>query len=641
MKKSLLVLFLLSVFNISYPQIKNSPYPVIFVHGLNSDDNTWSSVITLLSSSWDLSAQHTLSAVLNARGGDTTYYIDDVVIPLRDAGGNIVNSITNSSIYAVNFGNFWNRDPADPRIILYNNTTPGSNQNPSNQSAIYKQGYALGIFIDSVLRVTGAEKVILLGHSMGGLAIREYLQRRENGIQKWWVDPGDTVNGHRVAKVITIGSPHIGTDAGLSVGGIDLNSEAIRDMRNSFSGSNSGAYLFGNLESAVPSNYYNKDENCNGTETDTVTGINSGTTYNSAMPLPGNILYTWITSNYLGLGTDLAVPFSSQSIYNGGVFAPTGVADTIRTNKNHLQETSDTRSLIRGLDEPGRKDLAYDVSFNKIYSGFITLQSRSVTSDTDYYRLNTLTGGKINIILNSLNSGVNGISLLSGNGNVIISKSIISSPDSITYYSSAGIYYLRVTGNSNQNPNLYSYSYNAELIPASVLNLTFGIEGFRNGSSQIEDTLKVYLMNSVSPYNKSDSAVVYLNSSGNSSAFFIHTPGGNYYIKTIHRNALETWSSSPVSFSGGAVTDYDFTSGQNLAFGNNQILVSGKWCAYSGDVNHDGLVDVSDQSQIDNDVTNVSTGYINTDLTGDMVVDVSDASIADNNGADFISVIKP
>ena len=214
----------------SYPQTGNSPYPVIFIHGL-----TWNTTITQLSNTWTLSNNHTFNAVLNSRGGDTTDYSQDVIFPLRDVSGNIVNSISNSDIFSVNFGNFWNRDVADPRIILYNNSTPGSNQNASNQSAIFKQGYALMIMIDSVLRVTGAEKVILAAHSMGGLAIREYLQRIENGLHKWWIDPNDTINGHKVAKVVTIGSPHQGTNVTLQVGGIDFNSEAIRDMRSSFS----------------------------------------------------------------------------------------------------------------------------------------------------------------------------------------------------------------------------------------------------------------------------------------------------------------------------------------------------------------------------------------------------------------------
>lgn len=639
--KKIFLLFI-TIVNISFAQIGNSPYPVIFVHGLNSDDRTWNSTVTQLSASWNLSANHTLSAVLNARGGDTTNYIQDVVIPLLDANGNIVNSITNSSIYTINFGNFWNRNNTDPRIIIYNNSTPGSNQNPSNQSAIYKQGFVLKILIDSVLRVTGAAKVILAGHSMGGLAIREYLQRTESGIHKWWVDPNDNISGHKVAKVITIGTPHIGTDVSIPISGIDFKSEAIRDMRNSFTSNGSdAAYLFGNFEPAVPSSYYNKDINCNGVITDTITGLDSNSSDNSTMPLPLNILYTWIMSNYLGLGTDLAVAYSSQAIYNDSAFVPLGVTDTLRTNKNHIQETGDTRSMIRGLDEPDNKSFAYDISFSKLYSGFITLQSNSQTSDSDYYKLKTLSGGKITVNLKSVNSGVTNISLLSGNGILLITKNITSSPDSITYISTQGDCFIRIAGNSNQNPNLNSYNFTANIIPASALNLNLGIEGMWDGIAQVQDTVKIFLANNSSPFNVSDSAIVKLNSSGNAVANFIHTSGGNYYIKILHRNAIETWSSSPVIINNGSTANYDFTLAQSQAFGNNQILKSGRWCIFSGDVNHDGIIDVSDQSLVDNDVFSLTSGYVNTDLTGDLLVDVTDASITDNNGFNFVTVIKP
>ena len=641
MKKLYILIFVILFSDLSYSQTGNSPYPVIFIHGLNSDDMTWNTTLNQLSNTWNLSSNNTFHAVLNARGGDTTEFSQDVIFPLKDVNGNIVNSISNSDIFSINFGNFWNRDITDPRIILYNNSTPGSNQNASNQSAIIKQGYALKIMIDSVLNVTGAEKVILAAHSMGGLAIREYLQRRENGFHKWWIDPNDTLNGHKVAKVITIGSPHQGTNVTLQVGGIDFNSEAIRDMRSSFSGSSVAGYIFGNLESAVPSTYYNKDQNCNGTENDTIIGINSGTIDNVNMSLPDNIQYTWIMSNYLGLGTDLAVPYSSQAIYNGSIFAPPVVSDTIRTNKNHIQETSDSRSLIRALDEPDTKDFAYDISFNKSYAGFITLQSKVITADSDYYKLKTLTGGKITVTMNSVNAGVTNISLLNQDGSIIVSKNISNSPDSIIYFSPPGEYFLKIIGNSNQNLNLNSYSFNTGIVPAAMLNLTLGIEGFWDGVSQIEDTVRVYLTNSFSPFEIKDSAFVVLNSSGNGLVNFIHTPIGYNYVKIIHRNALELWSKVPMSFTGGIITDFDFTSDQEQAFGNNQILKSGRWCIYSGDTDRDGIIDVSDQSEIDNDVSNITTGYVNSDLTGDSFVDLSDASIADNNGFNFVSVIKP
>jgi triacylglycerol lipase len=58
--------------------------------------------------------------------------------------------------------------------------------------------YADGIErrIDEVLAATGAQQVILVGHSMGGLVLRAYLRR--HGREK-------------VARIVTLGSPHQGT----------------------------------------------------------------------------------------------------------------------------------------------------------------------------------------------------------------------------------------------------------------------------------------------------------------------------------------------------------------------------------------------------------------------------------------------
>lgn len=640
MKKILLSISLFLAVSISYSQTGNSPYPVIFVHGLNSSDQTWNSILTKLSSAWNLSASHTINAVLNARGGDSTNYLFDVIIPLKDVPGNNVNIITNSSIYAINFNNFWNRNASDPRIILNSNSTPGTNQNASNQSAIFKQGYALRALIDSVLRITGSSKVILLGHSMGGLAIREYLQRTENGIHKWWVNPGDTVNGHRVAKVVTIGTPHLGTNVSIPISGIDFKSEAIRDMRISYSGVDA-AYLFSNFEPTIPVSYYNKDVNCNGVVTDTITGIDSNSSDNSALPLPRNISYTWIMSNYLGLGTDLAVPLASQLLYDGFDVAPVGVADTLLTNKNHIQETGDTAVLVRGLDEPDNKDFAYDIAFNKLYSGFITLQSNSQTTDLDFYKIKTLTGGKITVNLKYLNSGVTRIALLSSAGDSLVSKNINAADDSISFTAAAGDYFIKITGSSSLNPSQRFYNFSAKILPAVSLNLTVGLEGMWNGTVHEQDTIKVFLRNSIHPFNNIDSAITILNSSGNATLNFIHAPGGNYYISLTHRNALETWSSSPVNFSNGVLTDYDFTLSQSQAFGNNQLLKAGRWCIYSGDVNNDGVIDIRDLALVDNDVYNLISGFADSDLTGDLVVDASDLLIVDNNNFNFVSTIRP
>ncbi|OHC62818.1 MAG: hypothetical protein A2040_15310 [Rhodocyclales bacterium GWA2_65_19] len=58
--------------------------------------------------------------------------------------------------------------------------------------------YAPGIArrVDAVLAATGAPQLILVGHSMGGLAIRAYLRRHGTG---------------KVARIVTLGSPHQGS----------------------------------------------------------------------------------------------------------------------------------------------------------------------------------------------------------------------------------------------------------------------------------------------------------------------------------------------------------------------------------------------------------------------------------------------
>ncbi|MBV6477655.1 MAG: hypothetical protein HGGPFJEG_00396 [Ignavibacteria bacterium] len=174
-----------------------------------------------------------------------------------------------------------------------------------------------------------------------------------------------------------------------------------------------------------------------------------------------------------------------------------------------------------------------------------------------------------------------------------------------------------------------------------TLNITLGIEGFWNGVTQTPDTIKLYLRNNISPYSSMDSSTVIINSSGNATGNFSNATGGNYYIQTKHRNALETWSSSALYFTNGSVTNYNFTLSQSQAFGNNQILKTSKWCLYSGDANNDGIIDAVDILLIDNDASNFLTGYKNTDINGDNIIDGLDISITDNNAAGFVSVIKP
>ncbi|MEO9185134.1 MAG: alpha/beta fold hydrolase, partial [Kofleriaceae bacterium] len=58
----------------------------------------------------------------------------------------------------------------------------------------------LGWFVDEVRAATGADQVDLIGHSMGGVVARYFVK----------LAGGDAA----VHRVITIGSPHAGTDVG-------------------------------------------------------------------------------------------------------------------------------------------------------------------------------------------------------------------------------------------------------------------------------------------------------------------------------------------------------------------------------------------------------------------------------------------
>ena len=172
------------------------------------------------------------------------------------------------------------------------------------------------------------------------------------------------------------------------------------------------------------------------------------------------------------------------------------------------------------------------------------------------------------------------------------------------------------------------------------LNFTALIEEFYNGSIMVSDTVTVEIRNPTS-YGLVESKKVVLNLSGQGTAAYTSLSNGvNYYIAIKHRNSIETWSKLPQQFTGGTL-NYDFTTAAIQAYGNNLKLKGSKWCIYNGDVNQDGIVDLSDVSLTDTDNLNFVTGYAVTDLNGDNLVDLSDLSIVDTNNLNFIAKITP
>jgi hypothetical protein len=116
--------------------------------------------------------------------------------------------------------------------------------------------------------------------------------------------------------------------------------------------------------------------------------------------------------------------------------------------------------------------------------------------------------------------------------------------------------------------------------------------------------------------------------------------GGSYYIVLRSRNALETWSASPVLFSDHTV--YDFATSATQSFGPNEVdLGDGSFALWSGDVNQDGAIESSDFNAIENASLLFRTGYYPEDITGDNLVESCDYSLIENNHQLLIFAITP
>jgi len=185
---------------------------------------------------------------------------------------------------------------------------------------------------------------------------------------------------------------------------------------------------------------------------------------------------------------------------------------------------------------------------------------------------------------------------------------------------------------------IYPISLNVKVLMEGIYYPLFNLMGRK-------DTAKVYLRNASAPYTVIDSANGVIDSVTFSNIFnFNNSYPGTYYIVVKHFNTIETWSrlGGELLINDGYVYNYDFTSSNSKAFGNNLKLRGSKYCLFSGDVNQDGTVDLADGSLLDNDAANFLSGYyISTDLNGDGIVDVADAVFADNNGFNFVSKVTP
>ncbi len=451
-----------------HSQASTCPYPVLLMHGWTGDNTSWesfysSSDVTDIFGTFDTN-DHVFWAMPNAE--DTHVYYEDCCTFLclfqctyldedflnDDINGaddvwsdngtdddvqwvfdNEDNVLAPGCVYAYSFNVGKNADGTIFKNPSITSTAPCDDCSDNNESAVYKQGYAVRRAIEAVLDANpDKDKVILVGHSMGGMAGREYLQRQDSdGTPTWWVDP-DADDGHKVAKFATLGSPLRGSnffsaitvqdesDEAARINNIqDLDSEAIRDIRYNYSDglfdNIPSPYLFGGLESDIANTYWSYDVNCDGDDDDVITGVNisgidqgyddewDGTTYNPDMPLPTNLKYTYYVSDGDGI-----VDEPRQWLYLGGdggfgdyadntsIPEPTDgtdhrLSDRVNSGIFHTSQNDDVNGIARLLDEGDYPYFAFEVDTTQLYFGLVQKRAEIVPTDSDY----TLSGNNL------------------------------------------------------------------------------------------------------------------------------------------------------------------------------------------------------------------------------------------------------
>lgn len=430
------------------------PYPIIFIHGLNSRSETWNTSTDYYDTQYGFTFGGRFDFCLNADNNNTT--TNKNFYPT--AGADIAafeSLVQNGDYFYVNFN--VNPNGAVGTTVL------------SNQSAIAKQGAAVRVAVQRVMEVTGKDKVILVGHSMGGLASREYIQNSYN----WQSD-----NKHHVAKLLTLGTPHGGSNASDNflafMTGTDVSSEAIRDLKTTYYYSGEGGhFLFGGLEvqnstsmndNSYSPDFYNSDINCNGIVGENIQGLNQKSIDNL---IDFSCVIGRITNAFgSNVTTDGVVPepSSNMNTYLTGLTYPAKLFyfnsgyDII---ENHTELPGYPYQMMQGLDEPNFKELAYGITTNKTYIGYTTVQN-PVAADNDYFKF-TVTDN-VNAIVNVssiVTSAMNGTILNSAGTTVGASQNNSGATISFTRTLAPGDYYLKLTSTNPTNTNYTTpYQFN-------------------------------------------------------------------------------------------------------------------------------------------------------------------------------------
>ena len=535
---------------------QNFPYPVILVHGLNDLDTTWYPFLRDNLNNYGYCFGGNMDFCLNQDGNIHTSNITNPNLPYDLKDWTDTTQLTKGDYYTINFN-------IDNNGVKYINSATSE----SNQSAIFKQGIAMQKAVQHILNITGRDKVILLGHSMGGLASREYLQNPNN-----WQQDGK----HHIAKLETIGTPHGGSNS-TSFGalqlaiGLDEKSEAVRDLRTSYglvSFTKNGVYLFGGIENysniayaSLIDTYNNVDVNCNGIDGDGsyIVGLN-----NKSIPL--DLPYSCIIGESLSplvVGDGVVGP-SEANLNN---YLPQVAADTFYSNETkvilngvyHSEEPKQTAVLLKGLDEPDNIQFAYSTQLGNYNYGHFTLKSGDTYGfptivDSDYYKVTLPSKGVLktsvyNLLSNQVgfefvDSATGSTKYYSSNG--VASGAFIDTVQQGTYY--LNMYSLPDTANF---PYAFRFDFTPITLPVEIVSFNAQVTNEysvkTNWSTATELSTKHFIIQHSTDGNSFTDigSVKAIGIGANSYSFTDNNPanGINYYrLQSVDKDGAVTYS---------------------------------------------------------------------------------------------------
>jgi pimeloyl-ACP methyl ester carboxylesterase len=438
------------------------PYPIIFIHGLNSNSSTWDITTDWMDSQYGLTFGGRLDYCLNF---DNNYYNSNTNFyptPNADMALFVSSAFITGDYYYLNF-DIGSNGSFHPTYLTADYVT-------SDQSSIVKQGIALKWAIYDVLQQTGRDKVVLMGHSMGGLAAREYLQNPIN----WQVD-GQT----HVAKLVTTGTPHGGSNSTAfgfgGISGLDEQSEAVRDLRRTYyySGDN-GVFLYGGLEFQNNStnmddninlsgiDFYTVDVNCNGIIGENIVGLNQKN-------IDGTIDYSCIIGEcpnclldiYQGDGVVNNISANLNSYYSGIAnlyyFVNNNTSAEIHTILPQLNFQN-----MQGLDEPNEYPLSYKIDFDTLYTAFTSVQPvNGYQYDYDDFKFSVTSNSNIMVSVNNIGLSDLMARIVDLSFNTVGEIHYNSGSNTINFnaFLTTGDYYLEIYGTPTATSYLYPYQF--------------------------------------------------------------------------------------------------------------------------------------------------------------------------------------